>query len=458
MSIPRYPTYRNSGVEWLGELPVHWEVKRLRYLGEAIIGLTYGPSDVTDESDEAGVLVLRSSNVQGGRIVFDDNVYVKSNIPERLLTQAGDILICSRNGSRALIGKNAVINKDVSGHTFGAFMTIFRGEYNDYLRYVFNSPLFTFQSGSFLTSTINQLTVGNLNSFEIPLPPSEDRTAIVAFLDRETTKIDALVQEQRRLIKLLKEKRQAVISRAVTKGLNLNAPMKDSGVEWLGKVPEHWTVAPLKRFLSVLSGFAFPSNGFSSDPQDTRLLRGVNIGIGSIRWEEVVYWPRREDDRLEDWELRAGDVVLGMDRPWISDGLRLARMSNEDVPCLLLQRVAALRPFEHLLPEYLIYLLEDNAFYHHCVPEMTGVSVPHISPSQIADFLVAMPPLDEQVNILGHANRISNHAKKLAEAAEAAIILLQERRSALISAAITGKIDVRRLAEADVPVPAVAAA
>jgi type I restriction enzyme S subunit len=452
MSFPRYLSYRDSGVEWLGDLPIHWEVKRLRYLGEAIIGLTYGPADVTDESDEDGVLVLRSSNVQGGRIVFDDNVYVRSNIPERLLTQAEDILICSRNGSRALIGKNAVIDKNVSGLTFGAFMTLFRGKYNDYLRYVFNSPLFTFQSGSFLTSTINQLTVGNLNSFEIPLPPTEDRSAIVAFLDRETAKIDALVEQQQRLIELLKEKRQAVISRAVTKGLNPNAPMKDSGIEWLGEVPEHWTVAPLKRFISVLSGYAFPSDGFSSDPQDTRLLRGVNIGVGSIRWEEVVYWTRREDDRLEDWELRAGDVVLGMDRPWIADGLRLARMSDEDVPCLLLQRVASLRPCEHLLPDYLIYLLEGNAFYHHCVPEMTGVSVPHISPSQIDDFLVAIPPIDEQAKILEHTNKLAADVKHLTEATEKAIDLLRERRAALISAAVTGKIDVRENAPIELAV------
>jgi type I restriction enzyme S subunit len=219
MSFPRYGSYKDSGVEWPGELPKHWEVKRLRYLGEAIIGLTYDPADVTDQIDEHGVLVLRSSNVQGGRIVFDDNVYVKSNVPERLLTQAGDILICSRNGSRALIGKNAIIDKSASSLTFGAFMMLFRSKYNDYLRYVFNSPLFTFQSGSFLTSTINQLTVGNLNSFEIPLPPTEDRSAIAAFLERETDKIDELIEEQQRLIELLKEKRQAVISRAVTKGL-----------------------------------------------------------------------------------------------------------------------------------------------------------------------------------------------------------------------------------------------
>ena len=248
MSFPRYERYKDSGVEWLGEVPEHWGVKRLKFLGEAIIGLTYDPSEIVDENE--GTLVLRSSNVQGGKIILNDNVFVRKNIPEKLITKAGDILICSRNGSRALIGKNAVIEKGSEAITFGAFMTIFRSTYNNYLSYVFNSSLFEFQSGSFLTATVNQLTVSNLYSFEIPLPFISEQEKIAAFLDRETAKIDALIAEQQRLIELLKEKRQAVISHTVTKGLNPDAPMKDSGVEWLGQVPEHWEVKRIKN-LSV---------------------------------------------------------------------------------------------------------------------------------------------------------------------------------------------------------------
>lgn len=219
MSFPRYPRYKDSGVEWLGEVPEHWEVKRLKYTGEALIGLTYDPAEIVDES--SGTLVLRSSNIQGRKIVFDDNVYVSKIIPQRLVTQVGDILICSRNGSRALIGKNAVIDEQSVGMTFGAFMTIFRSKHSDYLAQVFNSQLFEYQSGAFLTSTINQLTVGVLNNFEVPMPPPSERKLIAAFLDRETAKIDELVTEQQRLMELLKEKRQAVISHAVTKGLGL---------------------------------------------------------------------------------------------------------------------------------------------------------------------------------------------------------------------------------------------
>jgi len=280
------------------------------------------------------------------------------------------------------------------------------------------------------------------------LPPPAEQRQIAAFLDRETAKIDALVEEQRRLIDLLKEKRQAVISHAVTKGLDPTATMKDSGVQWLGEVPAHWRVGPLKRFVTVLSGFAFPSSGFVQREDAIRLLRGANVGVGSIRWSDVVYWQRRDGDGLDPWELSEGDLVLGMDRPWIADGLRIARVSAADLPCLLLQRVAALRPLAGLEADYLPWLLGGDAFHHHCVPDMTGVSVPHISPGQIGDFLVAMPPPEEQEAIAHDLAMASAREKGLVSEAEHAIGLLLERRAALISAAVTGKIDVRDTAAA----------
>lgn len=205
---------KDSGAEWLGEVPAHWEVKRLKHLGEAIIGLTYDPSQVTTEDD--GVLVLRSSNVQQGKIALEDNVFVSSEIPEKLRTIEGDILICSRNGSRNLIGKNALITKQAAGLSFGAFMTVFRSQCNSYLYWVFNSHIFSHQSGTFLTSTINQLTTGNLYGFEIPLPPAEEQDALDDFLNAEISRLDELTTEAARAIDLLKERRTALISAAVT--------------------------------------------------------------------------------------------------------------------------------------------------------------------------------------------------------------------------------------------------
>lgn len=203
-----------SGIEWLGEIPKNWVIIRLKYIGQAIIGLTYDPKEVTDENN--GTLVLRSSNVQQGKIVYDDNVYVQTNIPEKLRTKKNDILICSRNGSRALIGKNAKIDNDSEGLTFGAFMTVFRSEFNDFMFYIFRSALFEFQSSSFLTSTVNQLTVGALNSFEVPFPPLEEQNQIVTYLETELAKIDTLIETAKAEITLIEEYKTSLINEAVT--------------------------------------------------------------------------------------------------------------------------------------------------------------------------------------------------------------------------------------------------
>jgi type I restriction enzyme, S subunit len=205
---------RDSGIEWLGMVPEHWLIKKLKYLGVARNGLTYSPDDIVG-SDE-GVLVLRSSNVQNMRITFEDNVFVKKNIQERMITKVNDILICSRNGSRALIGKNALIDDESAGHAYGAFMMIYRSEINPYLFCVFNSTLFEYQSGTFLTSTINQLTVENIDGFEIPLPPIDEQEEIIINIKCKTQVIDNLIVKANSLIELIKERRAALISAAVT--------------------------------------------------------------------------------------------------------------------------------------------------------------------------------------------------------------------------------------------------
>jgi type I restriction enzyme S subunit len=205
---------KDSGLDWLGMVPEHWVITRLKYLGDAIIGLTYDPTEVVDETE--GTLILRSSNIQQGVVSFDDNVYVNKQIPEKLFTRIGDILICSRNGSRKLIGKNITINEQTVGLSFGAFMTIFRSKYYKYVSCILNSSLFEFQAGSFLTSTVNQLTTGNLNSFEVPFPPEDEQIEIASYVNKQTNKIDTLISKAEKSIELAKEHRTALISAAVT--------------------------------------------------------------------------------------------------------------------------------------------------------------------------------------------------------------------------------------------------
>lgn len=205
---------RDSGIPWLGKVPQHWEVKKLKFIGEPFIGLTYDPDDIVDKQN--GTLVLRANNIQDGRLIEDDPVFVSTDIPEWLRLIVGDILICSRNGSRHLIGKNGRVTAEFAGATFGAFNTVFRSEANAFLYWVFNSYLFEFQSGSYLTSTINQLTIGTLSAILVPLPPSEEQDQIATFLEAKTAELDSLVSEVRFAIDRLTEYRAALIAAATT--------------------------------------------------------------------------------------------------------------------------------------------------------------------------------------------------------------------------------------------------
>lgn len=418
-----YPEYKESPIDWLDRIPVNWETKRLKHLGQAIIGLTYSPDEIVEEKEENSTLVLRSSNVQSQKIAFDDNVFVNKEIPERLRTQINDVLICSRNGSRALIGKNALIDAQSVDMSFGAFMTIFRSEYNKYLSHVMNSKLFEYQSGSFLTSTINQLTTGNLNSFEIPFPTRSERDSIANFLDHETAKIDTLIAKQEKLIELLKEKRQAVISHAVTKGLNPNAPMRDSGVEWLGEVPEHWVVCAIKRELSSLDYRRIP---LSADERGKR--------SGGYRY----YGASGVIDHIDDYIFDEPTVLVG------EDG---ANLVNRSTPLAFaaygqywVNNHAHILSPKDGLAEYWAEVIEII----DVTPLISGSAQPKLTAEALGNLKIAFPPfLEERETINSFIRSQKTTFDSLIGKAQLQVKLLKERKTALISAAVTGKIDVR---------------
>lgn len=232
-----------SGIEWIGDIPDDWEVRRLKGLGEQTIGLTYSPQDITDNS---GTLVLRSSNIQNGKLVLDrdDNVYVSIDVENKILKDE-DILICSRNGSRNLVGKTAFVITYGKKLSYGAFTTIFRSKYNKFLFYVFNAGVFEYHLASYNTSTINQLTTSMLNEIRVPFPPVKTQQKIADYLDEKCGEIDATIAKQKESIEKLKAYKQSLISETVTKGLDKSAPLKPSGIEWIGDIPDDWEVRKL---------------------------------------------------------------------------------------------------------------------------------------------------------------------------------------------------------------------
>lgn len=206
-------SFKESQIPWMGKIPSHYEVVTLKRLGTARNGLSYSPGEVADN----GILVLRSSNIQNNKLSLNDNVYVKKEINEDLLLKENDLLICSRNGSKNLIGKNILINKDMEGQTFGAFMCVYRSKYNKYIRYVLNSHIFDYYLANFLTSTINQLTTSNLYSIKIPFTYNiEEQEKIIKYLDKQCSKLDNVIEYRKQIIEKLEEYKRSLIYECVT--------------------------------------------------------------------------------------------------------------------------------------------------------------------------------------------------------------------------------------------------
>ncbi|MCG6657786.1 hypothetical protein HOP52_08465 [Halomonas campisalis] len=425
MSFPKYPEYKDSGIDWLGEVPAHWRVCKLGFQYKVDLGKMLDAKRITGD---ALVPYLRNQDVQWGRINTDSLpvMDISEGELERYTVRHGDILVCEGGdvGRAALwAGSDRKVGFQKALHRLRPWT---RGsQKSEYLLAVlFAAKISGYYDQDESKATIAHLPAEKFRQLRFPFPPAQEQQIIAAFLDHETARIDALVEEQKRLIELLNEKRQAVISHAV----------KSFGDGPAGK---------LGYYIDLLPGYAFPSSGFDHDT-GVRLLRGVNVSVGSTRWDDVVYWPYDEKIRgLDEYWLKEGDLVIGMDRPWISSGARVARIKNSDLPALLLQRVARVRARNGLDQDFLELALSSQEFKDSIEADMTGVSVPHISPEQISSFRIALPKVDKQSEIVQEARRELDKLTQLLEEASINITLMQEHRSALISAAVTGKIDVR---------------
>lgn len=253
---------------------------------------------------------------------------------------------------------------------------------------------------------------------------------IADFLDRETARIDVLIEKKQKLVALLGEKWESVVETAISTG---------------GKRTK------LGHHIDILSGYAFPSSDFSSDPVDIPLLRGANVSPSAIRWDDTVYWSRDRLSEVSRFLLDAGDVVLGMDRPWISSGIRVAELTDTDAPALLLQRVCRIGPRMTMDKQFLKLLLTSRQFLAYFEPIMTGVSVPHISPDQVSSFRFEYVEKDEQVRRATTAGKERKRIVQAQQSTEKSIDRLKEYRSALITAAVTGQIDVSTYAKSGTP-------
>jgi type I restriction enzyme S subunit len=286
------------------------------------------------------------------------------------------------------------------------------------------------------TTFDRRVSKDNFHPMPILVPPLEEQRRIADFLDAETARIDSLIALRHKQAEIVGERITQVVD-GVTAGDV--GTIREIGV---AESSEDWVAGKLSRLCEVVPGFAFSSSGFLTGEAGVRLLRGINIAPGAISWGEVVRWDSGLFPVPERFHLCVGDLVVGMDRPWISNGMRISFVAETDLPALLLQRVACLRPKSAVVMSYVYWALSSTHFRLSVESELTGVSVPHLSGEQIGSFAFRLPPNELQQSISEALDRQVDETRRMKAAISRQINLLTERRAALIATAVTGQIDV----------------
>lgn len=437
-----YPEYKDSGVEWLDYLPQHWKTVSLKMLIDVRDGTHDTPSYV--EASESSFPLVTSKDVTGGKIDLAHCKQISKedyeSIIKRSAVSIGDILmpmigtvgfpILVKDESNIAIKNLALFKTSDTNHLINKI----------FLLYFLNSNECSLQFSLESRGGVqNFVSLGTLRNLGLPLVSIQEQTKIATFLDHETAKIDTLIEKQQKLIELLKEKRQAVISHAVTKGLNPDAPMKDSGVEWLGEVPEHWSVSKIKNFATIESGHT---------PSKTKEEYWINctipwVSLNDSQQLKVVDYIDETKYNISELGMANSSAHLLPEKAVVftrDASIGLSAITTK--PMAVSQHLIAWICNECcLIPEYLllVFYAMESEFDRYT----SGATLKTIGMDNVRSLTAAFPPIYEQEEIINWAFENRQKIKTSINGSEKIITLLKERRTALISAAVTGKIDVR---------------
>jgi type I restriction enzyme, S subunit len=424
MSYTPYPKYKHSGVEWLGQIPEGWGEKRLKFV------TSLRNKKVSIE----GRKVVALENIEGGtgRFLATKSSYSGDDVA----FSAGDVLF---GKLRPYLSKVYLTQSD--GVAFGDLLAYYPQKGVFHSKFCF----YLLISGGFI-SKVDSSTYGSkmprassefVAEMGIALPSIQEQKAIAAFLDRETRKIDLLVEKQERLIELLKEKRQALISHCVTKGLNPNAKMKDSGVEWLGEIPKEWKISKLGNYSMIFNGSTPDRN------VEEYWENGTIPWLSSSKVNDTIVEQPSElisKNAFNKTSLRMvplGSVIIGL----VGQGKTRGMSSLLGISTTINQNLAAIVPGRKVIGKFIQLL-----FQHLYMPIREygrGANQAALNGELISELTILIPPIQEQKTIATFLDRETQKIDTLVETANSAITLLKERRTALISAAVTGKIDIR---------------
>ena len=433
MSYARYESYSDSGLQWLGEIPSHWEVVQSRRLFEQRKERARESDEQLTASQKYGIISQKKfMELESQRVV---QVLTGSELLKHI--EPNDFVISMRSFQGGLEWCKQ------SGCVSSAYIGLIPIKHviPEFYNYLFKCGPYiqALQSTSNLVRDGQALRFENFSQVWLPIIPDEEQQKIANFLDHETAKIDTLIEKQQQLIKLLKEKRQAVISHAVTKGLNPNAPMKNSGVEWLGDVPVHWVRIKLKHITKEIIDAEHKTAEYFDDGEYL-VCRTTNVRDGQLRLEGGKY---TNLDTYTEWTRRGmpevGDILFTREAP-----AGEACVYSGETPLCLGQRMVLFKlKTERVEPNFVLHSIYSGLSDDFIKQLSQGSTVAHFNMADIQNIPLFEPPMEEQKQINEYLVRVLSKYDGVIKSASDAINLMQERRTALISAAVTGKIDVR---------------
>ena len=434
--MDRYPAYKDSGVKWLGKIPAHWQLVMLRRVVRDFVDYR----GQTPEKVDQGVPLITARNVKNGFLDFSESQdFIATEVYKdwmvRGFPEVGDVIVTTEaplgnvaqiNDSHVALAQRLILLKTDS--------SLIR---NDYLKYYFLSLAGKGELQSEATgSTAEGIKASKFKSVLLCVPTLFEQRSLAKYLDRQTAKIDALIAAKQHLLELLAEKRRAFITHTVTLGLNPDAPMKDSGVDWLGEIPEHWDVVALRRVLTLMD---YGISEFVDFEGKVAVLRMGDVFDGEIHYDKVGF----VEDVDESLLLAPGDLVFNRTNSLDQVGKVGIFRGNASYPVSFASYLVRMRCGRRILPEFLNFLLNSPPVLAWARGEaLPAIGQANLNPNRYSYLPIPLPPIEEQKAI---AERLISETQKLDAldlVTQQTIELLQERRIALISAAVTGQIQV----------------
>lgn len=424
---------KDSGIEWIGEIPVDWSMKRVKHIftRKNEKAMQENPTILSLARD--GVKVRDISNNEGQ---IAESYYNYNPVEE------GDLLL---NPMDLYSGANCSISK-VQGVISPAYINLKAntGVNPDFYDYYFKVQywLMAFFSYGKGVSYDNRWTLSaeDLMNYPVVDLSYEEQCKRADYLDRKCSQIDAIIARQQEVIEKLKAYKLSVITEAVTKGLNPDVPMKDSGVEWIGDIPEDWEVSKLKFMGHFVNGYAFPSSSFTTD--GVRVMKIANIQPMEISWIDESYVDVSEYDKLPTYRVEQGDLVFALTRPIINGGIKVAMFDGKE-KVLLNQRNAMFKGLSRVLPRWMYYVMQNQMYVQKFALYIDGTGQqPNISTNEISQIEIPIPPIEVQQQVIMKLNEVMASIEKLTLLKERMIKQLSDYKKSLIYEVVTGKKEV----------------